>query len=88
MYPKSIHTAQGWLIAKRIAELRSQKGFTQRDLARLLNREYGLVSRIETCERRVELVELIQILNAMGCDVELEIGRLVVDLLPPRLPVV
>ena len=72
---------RGWLIAKRIAELRSQKGFTQRDLARLLAREHGLVSRIETCERRVELVELIQILTAIGCDVEHEIGRLVADLL-------
>jgi len=81
LFPKSIHSVQGWLIAKRIAELRSKKGFTQRDLARLLAREHGLVSRIETCERRVELVELIQILTAMGCDVELEIGRLVVDLL-------
>lgn|GEM_PF-3034723 len=77
---------QGWLIAKRIAELRSQKGFTQRDLARLLAREHGLVSRIETCERRVELVELIQILTAIGCDVELEIGRLVSDLLEITTP--
>ncbi len=81
MFPKSIHSVQGWLIAKRIAELRGQKGLTQRDLARLLAREHGLVSRIETCERRVELVELIQILTAIGCDVELEIGRLVTDLL-------
>jgi transcriptional regulator with XRE-family HTH domain len=72
---------QGWLIAKRIAELRSQKGLTQRDLARLLAREHGLISRIETCERRVELVELIQILTSIGCDVEFEIGRLVGDLL-------
>ena len=72
---------QGWLIAKRIAELRSQKGLTQRDLARLLAREHGLISRIETCERRVELVELIQILTTIGCDVEYEIGRLVTDLL-------
>ena len=77
---------QGWLIAKRIAELRSQNGFTQRDLARLLAREHGLVSRIETCERRVELVELIQIFTAIGCDVELEIGRLVSDLLKIATP--
>ena len=77
---------QGWLIAKRIAELRSQKGLTQRDLARLLAREHGLVSRIETCERRVELVELIQIFAAIGCDVELEIGRLVTDLLKIATP--
>ena len=86
MFPKSIHSVRGWLIAKRIAELRSQKGFTQRDLARLLAREHGLVSRIETCERRVELVELIQILTAIGCDVELEIGRLVMDLLKIATP--
>jgi transcriptional regulator with XRE-family HTH domain len=81
LFPKSIHSARGWLIATRIAELRSAKGFTQRDLASLLGREHGLVSMIETCERRVELVELIQILTAIGCDVEFEIGRLVADLL-------
>lgn len=81
VFPKSIHSAKGWLIAKRIAELRGQRGLTQRDLARLLGREHGLVSRIETCERRVELVELIQIFIAIGCDVEVEVGRLVGDLL-------
>ncbi|MGL4398855.1 MAG: helix-turn-helix domain-containing protein [Luteolibacter sp.] len=86
MFPKSIHSVQGWLIAKRIAELRSQKGFTQRDLARLLAREHGLVSRIETCERRVELVELIQIFTVIGCDVKYEIGRLVTDLLNITTP--
>ena len=86
LFPKSIHSVRGWLIAKRIAELRSQKGFTQRDLARLLAREHGLVSRIETCERRVELVELIQILTVIGCDVEFEIGRLVTDLLKINTP--
>jgi Helix-turn-helix domain len=86
LFPKSIHSVRGWLIASRIAELRSQNGFTQRDLARLLAREHGLVSRIETCERRVELVELIQILTAIGCDVEFEIGRLVADLLKISTP--
>ncbi|RYD37346.1 MAG: XRE family transcriptional regulator [Verrucomicrobiaceae bacterium] len=68
-------------MAKRIAELRGGKGLTQRDLARLLGREHGLVSRIETCERRVELVELIQIFSAIGCNVKHEINRLVADLL-------
>ena len=86
MFPKSIHSERGWLIAKRIAELRSQRGFTQRDLARLLAREHGLVGRIETCERRVELVELIQIFTAIGCDVENEIARLVADLLKIAIP--
>ena len=81
MFPKTIHSPRGWLLAKRIAALRASKGLSQRDLARLLGREHGLISRIETCERRVELIELVEILQAMDCDVETEIGRLVKDLL-------
>jgi transcriptional regulator with XRE-family HTH domain len=81
LFPKTIHSKQGWLIAKRIAELRCKKGLTQRDLAKRLGRERGLVSRIEICERRVELAELIEIFTAIGCNVKREINRLVTDLL-------
>jgi hypothetical protein len=34
----------------------------------------------------VDLVELIQIFTAIGCDVEFEIGRLVADLLEITTP--
>ena len=81
MFPKTIHSPRGWLLARRIAELRAAQGLSQRDLARLLGREHGLVSRIETCERRVELIELLEILQTIGCEVELEVQRLVRDLM-------
>lgn len=45
-----------------------------------------LIGRIETCEPRVELVELIQIFTAIGCHVENEIGRFVTDLLKIATP--
>jgi transcriptional regulator with XRE-family HTH domain len=81
LFPKTIHSKQGWLIAKRIAELRSKKGLTKRDLAERLGRERGLVCRIEICERRVELAELVEVFTVIGCNVKREINRHVTNLL-------
>jgi len=52
-----------WLKAKRIA-----KGLTQRDLAMLLECDNATVARIETCQRRLDLVEYVQICEFLGCD--------------------
>lgn len=49
---------------------------TQRDLARALNREHGMVARIELGERRVDLVEAYDLFEALGADPEQEVLEL------------
>ena len=41
---------------------------TQRDLATALDREHGMVARIELGERRVDLIEAYSLFKALGAD--------------------
>ena len=47
-------------------KLRKDKELTQRDLAKLLHVSNCCVARIETRERRVDLIEIIDYLRALG----------------------
>ncbi|MBI2340689.1 MAG: helix-turn-helix transcriptional regulator [Deltaproteobacteria bacterium] len=61
---KTIHSRMGDLVRRKIVEIRSRAGFTQRDLAKKLGREHSFVARIEQGERRVDIVELYLICKA------------------------
>jgi len=61
----------------------------QRELAAALGREQNYVARIETGQRRVDLIEWIQLLRALGVDPDKEIMALVrriAPLVPKRSP--
>ncbi|MBO7644766.1 MAG: helix-turn-helix transcriptional regulator [Alphaproteobacteria bacterium] len=45
--------------------LRKKHGLTQRDLAKRLGVAHCFVGRAETCERRLDIMDLIRILRAM-----------------------
>ena len=47
-------------------KLRKDKGLTQRSLAKVLGVSNCCVARIETRERRVDLIEIIDYLRALG----------------------
>jgi transcriptional regulator with XRE-family HTH domain len=47
---------------------RSQAGLTQRDLAARLKRPHSFVGRIEAGERRVDVVEFIEIARVLDVD--------------------
>ena len=49
---------------------------TQRDLAHALDREHGMVARIELGERRVDLIEAYQMFTALGADPAKEVADL------------
>src|SRR5688572_30172539 len=53
-----------------VVDMRRRAGLTQRQLALALGREQNYVARIETGQRRVDLVELVQICRACGTDPE------------------
>ena len=60
-----------------VVDLRKRAGLTQRELARAVGREQNYIARIETGQRRVDLVELVQICRACRANPDEEVGRLV-----------
>lgn len=63
---KTIHTAEGRRLAAMVREARLAKGLTQRQLGERLDVKHTVVHKIESAERRVDLVELGAICDALG----------------------
>jgi transcriptional regulator with XRE-family HTH domain len=73
----SMFTAAHDALVARAVELRKEAGLNQRQLAASLGREQNFIGRIETGQRRLDLVEWVEICRACGVDPETEIARLV-----------
>jgi HTH-type transcriptional regulator/antitoxin HipB len=65
---KTVHTKLSQVFCDRIRSLRDKAGMTQRDLAAAIDREHGMVARIELGERRVDFVEAFELFKALGAD--------------------
>ena len=65
---KSLYSPGQDKIAKAIREMRTNAKLTQRDLATKLKRPLNVVSRIESAQRRVDLLEWIALCKACGVD--------------------
>jgi transcriptional regulator with XRE-family HTH domain len=63
---KSIYTAEQEKLQLLLREVRDEAGLTQALLARRLDRPQSFVSKYESGERRLDLVELRQICQALG----------------------
>lgn len=51
-----------------LKQARVDAGLTQTELADRLNRPQSFVAKYENGERKVEVVEFVQIVSAIGCD--------------------
>ena len=51
-----------------LIEARKAAGLTQADVAAALNRPQSFASKYESGERRLDVIELIQILRVLGAD--------------------
>jgi transcriptional regulator with XRE-family HTH domain len=60
-----------------LVSAREGAGLTQRDLAARLRRPRSFVGRMEAGERRVDVIEFIEIAKALGCDARELFARLV-----------
>ena len=63
---KSIHNKAYQLLLQFLRSKRIDKGITQEQLASRLGVGQGIVSKIETHERRLDIIELREICRALG----------------------
>ncbi len=63
---KSTHTARYDAFREALIAARHKAGFTQRDVAEALQRPPSFVAKYERGERRLDVVEMIEIADALG----------------------
>ncbi|TIN98515.1 MAG: helix-turn-helix transcriptional regulator [Mesorhizobium sp.] len=67
--PKSVHSERHRMIASALASQRRAKGLSQAEVAKILGRHQPFIANIESGERRVDLVELMDIAKIIDFDV-------------------
>jgi transcriptional regulator with XRE-family HTH domain len=65
---KSIHKRRYKLLADWLKESRESKGLTQRELADRMHVHHSYVWKVESCERRLDLLEYVEYCEAIKCD--------------------
>ncbi len=76
---KSVSTAKYERFRKRLIAGRQAKGLTQAQLAGLLRKPQSFVSKYERGERRLDLVEFLEVAKAIGMDPKKLIDQLETD---------
>lgn len=66
---KSVHTILYQKVIARLRTKREERGLTQKQLAGMLGLPQSYVSKIETCERRMDFIELRTICILLGMSV-------------------
>jgi transcriptional regulator with XRE-family HTH domain len=67
---KSVHTAEYEALRDELRSAREAAGLSQRDLAVALDVPHSVIAKIESGERRVDVIELCWFLAACRADVE------------------
>jgi transcriptional regulator with XRE-family HTH domain len=65
---KSVHTAEQNTFCQLMIAARKKAGLTQADLAKRLKRPQSFVAKYEGGERRIDVVEFLTIVRAIGTD--------------------
>ena len=63
---KSLYTSEYTIFKRLLRELRTQKGLTQVQLAQVLGMPQSFVSKYETGERRLDLIEIRVVCECLG----------------------
>ena len=62
---KAIHDKEYQQLLEMLRSKRNEMGMTQEQLASILGVRQGIISKIETCERRLDIIELRNICKAL-----------------------
>jgi len=73
---KNIHTKEQKHLSALLRELRQKAGLTQTQLAKLLNTDQTIISKYETGERRLDILELREMCRALGLSLSDFVRRL------------
>lgn len=66
--PTSLHSREYKVLAEKLVEARKKTGLTQQQVAFLLKRPQSFVAKYEGRERRIDVVEFIEICRVLKCD--------------------
>ncbi len=66
--PRTLGSQRHEVLRKFIKEKREKADLTQHELARLIRRSQSYVATIETGQRRIDVVELVELAAALGFD--------------------
>lgn len=78
----SIYSQEYQLVIKTIRSTRVAKGITQEKLAQAMNRHQSFIAKIESGERRLDVIEFAYVAQLLGIDPALLLQR-VMDKLQP-----
>ncbi|MES0127256.1 helix-turn-helix transcriptional regulator [Mesorhizobium sp. M0029] len=67
--PKSLHSKRHLMIAAALSEQRRIKGMSQAQVAKAFGRHQPFIANIESGQRRVDLVELLELAEIIDLDV-------------------
>lgn len=76
MGEKSVHTERYADFLKMLIEARRDAGLTQQELAQKLSRPQSYVSKYERGERRLDVIEFLEIAQLVGIDPTVVLHRL------------
>lgn len=74
---KSTHTPEYGKLKERLLSLRTKAGLSQRQLAAVLRVPHSWVAKVESGERRIDLVEFAWFCSGCGAPAEVEAAELV-----------
>lgn len=63
---KSIHLAEYRKVINKLRIIREESGVTQEQLASMLGIKQTIISKIETCERRLDIIELRNVCKVLN----------------------
>jgi len=82
---KSTHTTEYLALRAELLTARKSAGFSQRELAAILRVPHSWVAKVESGERRIDLVEFCWVLSACELDPRAVTERLMQKWQTPRL---
>lgn len=66
--PKAIYSARHARLAQKLTAARKEAGMTQATVARSLGRHQPFIANIESGERRIDVVEFLELTEVIGAD--------------------
>lgn len=73
---KSVFSERYDALCRVLSETRKSQGLTQGDVAKRLQKPQSFVSKYEHGERRLDVIEFVEVAEALGVEAEALLGKL------------